>query len=161
MCAGESSVRQAPTILELKARQSAKIREIRDALVAAGCDRLDVQAGMLGISRSTTCSVLRGTHKASGLSASVIVRMLKAPRLEPAVRAKILEYVSEKRSGKYGGTKRRLRVFVKKLREHDCCRMAIEGLSDSGDLPAPAGGSFSQHIRAAVLSMPKTRSIDA
>src|SRR5262245_7790525 len=126
MGAQEVSVPQAPTILELKARQIAKIREIRDALVESGHVALDDQASVLGISRSTTWTVVGGTHKTSGLSASVIARMLAAPRLEPAVRSKILEYVSEKSNGHYGGTKRRLRVFIRRVREHQCCCVAEE-----------------------------------
>src|SRR5262245_5435901 len=124
---------QAPTVLELKDRQVNKIREIRDALIQSGADRLDAQAAALGISRSTTWHMLWGSYKGSGLSSPVIVRMLASPDLRPAVRAKILEYVRDKSRGHYGGTKQQLRRFVRRMKEHDCCRVAIESLSDSGD----------------------------
>ena len=63
---------------------------------------LDDQANALGLSRSTTWTILKGRHKASGLSADIINRMLAAPRLPPLVRAKVLEYVEEKTAGRYG-----------------------------------------------------------
>src|SRR4051794_26904153 len=112
------------TILELKARQAAKIKEIRSALIAEGFNSLDGQAAVLGLSRSTTWSVLSGSHKGSGLSASVVTRMLATQHLKPSVRAKILEYIREKSSGEYGGAKPRLREFVKRMREHDLGRLA-------------------------------------
>lgn len=56
----------------LKARQAAKIREIRSALVDAGYLTVDQQAAALGLARSTAWTVLRANHKASGLSASVL-----------------------------------------------------------------------------------------
>jgi hypothetical protein len=123
-------VGQGPTVLDLKARQAAKLKEIRAALVATGCDGLDAQASMLGLSRSTTWSVLSGTHKGSGLTASVVLRMLATPHLKPAIRVKILEYIWEKSSGEYGGTKLRLRQFVRRMREHDCSRLAVENFND-------------------------------
>jgi hypothetical protein len=83
-------------ITELKARQSAKIRELRDALIEAGLLTLDQQAEALGLSRSTTWTICRANHKASGLTASIINRMLASPQLPPLVRAKILEYILRK-----------------------------------------------------------------
>src|SRR3954465_13017108 len=93
------------------------------------------RAAVLGISRSTTWNVLSGAHKASGLSASVIIRMLAAPNLKPTVRAKILEYVGEKSRGNFGGAKQRLRKFVGRVREHDFSRSAIE--SSKSGVPQP------------------------
>ena len=89
-------------ISDLKARQAAKVREIGEALVTAGYDNLDAQAAALGLSRSTTWTIIRGTDKSSGLSAAVLNRMLSAPVLHPHVRRKILEYVLEKSAGLYG-----------------------------------------------------------
>jgi hypothetical protein len=60
-----------------------KIKNICDALVAAGFDTLDKQAEVLGLPRSTTWTILRGTHKKSGLSATLLTRMLKSLRLPP------------------------------------------------------------------------------
>src|SRR5262245_65480035 len=74
-----------------QARQCAKIRELGEALVASGISTLDQQAEALGLSRSTTWTILKGDHKASGLSAAIINRMLTAPQLPPRVRAVVLE----------------------------------------------------------------------
>ena len=46
-----------------------RIRNICDALVAAGFNTLAKQAKVLGLPRSTTWSILRGNHKKSGISA--------------------------------------------------------------------------------------------
>ena len=47
-------------------------------------------------------SQTRATHKTSGLSISIINRMLASPRLPPRVRLIIFEYIEEKRAGMYG-----------------------------------------------------------
>src|SRR5262252_391583 len=96
--------RQAMTaaVAQAKARQSSKIRELRIALRSAGLIGLDEQARALGLPRSTTWKILKGDHKASGLSAMVISRMLSAPRLTPVVPNKIHEYVRDKTDGFYG-----------------------------------------------------------
>jgi predicted DNA-binding transcriptional regulator AlpA len=102
-------------ITELKARQSAKIGELRDALMAAGLLTLDQQAKALGLSRSTTWTILRANHKASGLSASIINRMLASSQLPPLVRAKVLEYIAERAAGLHGHNKLQLRRFTARL----------------------------------------------
>jgi len=103
--------RSVPSVAELKARQNSKIREIADALATTEYHSLDVRARVLNLPRSTTWAVLNGNHKSSGLSASVINRMLSAPQLPPCVRAKIIEYVEEKAEGRYGHNQTRLRKF--------------------------------------------------
>jgi hypothetical protein len=95
----------------MKARQCAKIAELRQVLLQAGYHSLDKQAAVLGLSRSTTWAVLQAHHKASGLSGSVIKRMLRSPELPPAAGQWIDEYVAEKLAGKYGHSRPRLRVF--------------------------------------------------
>ena len=100
---------------EMKARQSAKIREIGDALRVAGYVALDEQAVVLGLSRSTAWTILRVAHKSTGLSAAVINRMLAAPGLPPAVRKTILEYVKEKAVGLHGHRAKGRRTFVANL----------------------------------------------
>src|SRR5215831_13747445 len=87
----------------MRGRQRAKIREFRDALAAAGLRTLDKQAAVLMLSRSTTWNLLKGKHKGSGISAAIINRMLRAPR----VRATILQYVAEKTAGLYGDSELR------------------------------------------------------
>jgi hypothetical protein len=100
---------------EMKARQSRKIRELGGALMTAGFLTLDEQANALGLCRSTTWTVLKGTHKASGLSASIINRMLMSPQLPHSARAKIVEYVQERANGLHGHNQNQLRKFVGRL----------------------------------------------
>jgi hypothetical protein len=119
----------------MKARQTAKIRELGDALVASGLHTLDEQATALGLPRSTTWTILRANHKASGLTATVITRMLATPRLPPRVRAVILEYVQEKAAGAYGHSKMQLRRFAARLSvEHVLhCQMKLVAKHHAAD----------------------------
>src|SRR5262245_19814241 len=55
------------TVAKMKARQAAKIREIANALVNAGFATLDDQARILGVGRSTAWTILKSSHKGSGL----------------------------------------------------------------------------------------------
>jgi hypothetical protein len=75
------SERPCSVSAEMKARQSSKIRELAETVEAAGFLTLDEQAEILGVPRSTAWTIRRGSHKASGLSASIINRMLAAPML--------------------------------------------------------------------------------
>jgi hypothetical protein len=100
----------------MKARQSAKMREIADALSAAGFVGLDAQADILGIGRSTAWTILRGSHKSTGLSPAIIDRMLGADALPVSVRTKIAEYASEKAAGFYGHNQLQRRRFIAALR---------------------------------------------
>ena len=95
-----------------KARQGARIKEIGAALTASGLFTLDEQARALGLSRSTAWVVLKANHKASGLTAATINRMLSSPVLRPSARATILKYVEEKLAGLYGHNKIQLRRFA-------------------------------------------------
>lgn len=81
---------------EMKARQLTRIRELKQVLVDAGVVAVEEQGEALGLKRSTTWTVLRANYKSSGLSASIINRILEAPKLPPPVRDKILEYFEEK-----------------------------------------------------------------
>lgn len=98
-----------------RARQREKIEEICKALVACGLVALDDQAQALGLSRSTTWTLLRGVHKSSGLSAATVNKILSAPQLPPRVRLKVLEYIAEKVTGKYGDQSHRLKAYVRRL----------------------------------------------
>ena len=104
---------------KMKAMQSDKLRELREALVNAGFLTLHQQAESLGLSRSTTWTVLKGNHKSSGLSANVIKRMLASPQLPPNAAKIIHEYVESKSSGTYGHSKERLRLFRAQIKSHD------------------------------------------
>jgi hypothetical protein len=99
----------------MKARQSSKIRELAEAVKSAGFLTLDEQAKALGLPRSTAWTIRKASHKASGLSASIINRMLAAPELPPLARTKILEYVEEKAAGLYGGSPKQRRKFAARL----------------------------------------------
>jgi hypothetical protein len=107
--------RPLPLTARMKARQSSKIRELAEALKSVGFLTLDEQAKALGLSRSTAWTIRRASHKASGLSASIINRMLAAPELPPLARTKILEYVEEKAAGLYGGSRSQRRKFAARL----------------------------------------------
>ena len=107
--------RPLPLSARMKARQSSKIRELAEALKSAGFLTLDEQAQALGLSRSTAWTIRKAGHKASGLSASIINRMLAAPELPPVARTKILEYVEEKAAGLYGGSRSQRRKFAARL----------------------------------------------
>ena len=100
---------------DVKERQSSKIRELSDALVAAGFSSLDQQATALGLSRSTTWTILKAQHKNYGLSGALINRILQKPGLNRRVRATILEYVREKAAGQYGHNQTQLRRFRERL----------------------------------------------
>ena len=96
---GSTKVSSTSCLSEMKARQSARIAEIREALVAAGFDTLSKQAAALRLSKSTAWAVLQADHKSSGLSASVINRIYRSQELPPTARRVIDEYVQEKLQG--------------------------------------------------------------
>ena len=99
----------------IKATQCSKIRELRQALVDAGYLTLDQQTESLGLGRSTAWAILQGNHKASGLSAATIKRMLTSQQLPPPARKILLEYVEEKLAGAYGHNQTQLRKFRERL----------------------------------------------
>ena len=109
------STSSSPIVAEKKARQASKIQELGEALVACGVLSLDEQAKALGLCRSTTWTILRANHKASGLSARTINRMLAAPQLPAPVRIKIFEYIDEKTAGLYGNSRAKIGKFVGRL----------------------------------------------
>jgi len=100
---------------QLKARQAAKMRELKEVLVHAGYCSLDQQAAALGIARSTAWSVLKGNHKSSGLSAALMKRMLLRPELPLAVRCLLVQYIHDRIAGLHGHNRSQLRRFTNKL----------------------------------------------
>ena len=111
MAKGKSAVRPSRDRLKAKARQTAKLAEIRDALLAAGCETTAKQAKALGVGRSTAWALLNHDKRA-GPQPSMIKRILASPNLPPPARRKVEEYVEEKTTGLYGhvkATTRRLR----------------------------------------------------
>jgi hypothetical protein len=116
---GEGSLQEKkrkPVVAEMKAQQAAKIRELGYALVDSGFMTLDEQSKALGLARSTTWTILRASHKGSGLSAAIIKRMLLSPQLPPLARLKILEYATDKLGGVYGGSKPQLLKFFERMK---------------------------------------------
>lgn len=99
---------------DAKASQGTTIRQLGEALEASGIVTLDEKAAILGLSRSTTWTILKGDHKASGLSPRIINRIL-AQKLPPLVRAKVIEYVEKKTAGCYGHSIVIRRKFVARL----------------------------------------------
>jgi hypothetical protein len=133
-CLEARTQRPLPLTTRMKTRQSSKIRELAEAVESAGFLTLDEQAKALGLSRSTAWTIRKAIHKASGLSASIINRMLAAPHLPPLARTKILEYVEEKAAGLYGGSRSQRHKFA--------ARLSIE------ELPAyrEPGSTLPEHI---------------
>jgi hypothetical protein len=102
-------------IAEAKARQARKIKDLKTALIGARLITLDEQARALGLCRSTAWAILNGAHKTSGLSASIVSRMLSAPELPSVVRRTLLEYVQEKINGAYGHSIKQSQKFSSRL----------------------------------------------
>ena len=120
-------------MLVSKFRQSAKLRKLAAALEADGFIGLDAQARALGLSRSTAWTILSGSHKSSGLSARTLNRMLAAPLLGERARAKILEYLAEKRAGHYGISKLGLRKFDQRLEACPPSQPTLRLISSAAD----------------------------
>ena len=110
-----------------KARQAIRIKELGAALAADGFVTLDEQARALGLSRSTTWAVLKANHKASGLAAPTINRMLSSPELPPRARVTILTYIEEKLAGLYGHNKKQLRLFAARFNPCDLAPNSYPG----------------------------------
>jgi hypothetical protein len=96
--------------IEGKARQAAKLAEIREALVAAGHDTTAKQAVVLGVCRATAWVVLN-RDKRTGPSAKVIKRILSSPNVPLAVRRKVEEYIEDRSDGSYGHCESATRAF--------------------------------------------------
>ena len=96
----------------LRERQTFRIKELAETLEAVGFVSLDEKANALGLSRSTTWTILKAKHKNYGLSAAVLNRVLCKPDLNSRVRAKIMEYVQEKAAGSYGHNDTQLHRFI-------------------------------------------------
>ena len=125
----------------MKARQSAKMREIADALCSAGFLGLDAQADILGIGRSTAWTILSGSHKSTGISPAIIRRMLRAAALPMSVRSKIVEYANEKAAGFYGHNQLQRRRFMAALRDKANTRFG-RSRPEKGELPLDQGSGL-------------------
>ena len=128
------------TVTQMRERQSAKIWELRAALVTAGIFTLDEQAEVLGLNRSTAWNILNGHNKTGGLSAPTVKRILAAPRLPACVRAKILEFIDEKAAGLYGHSKSIQRKFI--AQQPALARHLIYEGGDATDQKKPPEAGF-------------------
>src|SRR3981189_3331034 len=99
----------------LRERQTFRIKELAETLEAVGFVSLDEKANALGLSRSTTWTILKAKHKNYGLSAAVLNRVLRKPDLNSRISAKIMEYVQEKAAGAYGHNDAQLDRFIRRL----------------------------------------------
>ena len=132
----------------MKARQSAKLRELRQALMDAGFVTLSKQARVLELSRSTAWTVMSGSHKSSGLSATIIKRMLTSQQLPPSARTVLLEYVGEKNAGMYGHDQYRLRIFRTQLGQ-------FANVDTSSAACMGADGEHSLHTSTGSFGLPR------
>ena len=132
-----------------KLRQAAKIGEIGSSLISLGIQTLADQAEVLGVPRSTAWTIRQADHKASGLSAGVINRILAAPRLPAPVRAKVIEYIEEKSSGLYGHGQTQLCRFVKGLSYEPANALIARGVSLGSN-------SATHHCASAMEHHPET-----
>jgi hypothetical protein len=73
-----------------------RLQDISEALVACGYTRLDRQAKALGISRSTTWTIIKTKHKLGRLSTKTTKRILANPNTPPPVRTVIQQYLAER-----------------------------------------------------------------
>jgi hypothetical protein len=101
--------------LEAKAKQASKLAEIREELIAAGCNSAAKQAAALGVCRSTAWALLNRDNRV-GPSATLIRRILCSPKLPPAARRKVEEYVEGRISGLFGHSDVRSRWFRDQIR---------------------------------------------
>ena len=101
-------------LLEAKARQASKLAEIREALVAAGCDTIRRQAAALGLLRATAWAVLNRDNRV-GPSANIIKRILSSPTLPRTAQRKVNEYIEGRINGLYGHSEASRRRFHDQL----------------------------------------------
>jgi hypothetical protein len=83
---------------------------------------------VLGLSRSTTWTIISGTHKSTGISAALIDRML-ASRPYRSGYAKIIDYLEEKAAGRYGHSPTQRRRFVESLATKLAARRRLDSLA--------------------------------
>ena len=107
-----------------KAKQASKLAEIRETLIAAGCDTTAKQAAVMGVGRSTAWALLNSDRRA-GPSAKVIKRILSSPNLPLLARRKVEEYIEEKICGLYGHSEGRVRWFGDQFASRSGTRQAV------------------------------------
>ena len=94
-----------------RARQAAKIKELRKVLLALGYSTLSQQAAVLGLKRPTVWAIFKSEHTRGGLSSNTVRQLLAAKAAPQEVKRVIRQYVSEKLAGVYGHNPSALRLF--------------------------------------------------
>lgn len=143
---------RAQSVAAMKARQAAKIREIADALKLAGFLTVEAQANALKLGRSTAWTILKAHHKASGLSAKIINRILEVRGLPPPVRAKILEYVEEKAAGRYGHSEKLRQKFMTALSAKQVGRNGYSWIKTASPADPPDVASVKSYPRQNLIT---------
>jgi hypothetical protein len=133
------------TSRDIKLKQSAKLAELRQALMHAGFRSLDSQALALGLGRSTTWAILKAGHKSTGLTGSITGRILKSPELPPGARRVIEEYIAQKLAGAYGHDKRQRRKFRERLGLHVFPIILSQTYASAAEAIAPTEGNPAQN----------------
>lgn len=100
-----------------KERQLQRIRELAASVRHLGAEKISQQAEMLGLGRSLTCQIMNPAYKGSGMSAAVVIRMLKHPHLPRPVRGKLMLYMRERAAGLYGHNLSQIRRFSHIIRQ--------------------------------------------
>jgi plasmid maintenance system antidote protein VapI len=77
-------------------KQSSRIQDIANALIASGYKALDEQAKALGIHRATAWTIIKNKHKLGRLSAKTIQRILSNSETPQAVLEVIRKYTAER-----------------------------------------------------------------
>ena len=129
--------------LEAKARQAAKVEEVRTALIVAGYRTTAEQAFALGVNRSTAWALLNRAKRA-GPSATVLKRILSSQNLPQEVRRKVEEYIKEKSVGRYAHDKSRVRWF------RDQFPTIASGDKEAAGLPLPRKPSRTQPLGSTI-----------
>ena len=94
-----------------RARQAAKIKELRTVLLALGYETLSQQAAVLGLKRPTVWAMFNSDHTRGGISSNTVRQMLAAKAAPQQLKQVIREYVREKLAGAYGHNQPALRRF--------------------------------------------------
>jgi len=94
-----------------QARQAAKIKELRRALLTLGYKTLSQQAAVLGLKRPTVWAIFKSDHKRGGLSSDTVKQLLAAKTAPQELKQIVREYVREKLAGTYGHNRSALERF--------------------------------------------------
>ena len=115
--------------------QQRRILEISEILSRHGYCTVNQQARILNVPRSTAWTILRPTHKHSGLTVRVLRRILSSRELPPEARQKVLDYLHEKADGRFGSNRNCQRRFKTKAMQMGLvpsCSMSEQTVAGEG-----------------------------